>query len=217
MTKTIWEELNLCKHYIKSLHGNPLFCVSSTKCWMSALCANNTLKRPVAFQKAKRGVPWKELDGQKGGIQRSWWKIQGFMSKLQQAKKWSGQKMGKHEGWEERNRVNRHFAGRPIVRLNLTLIHGSTIVRWKSSEGLLRWAVERGATKAADSRLSVLTSMKSAALRKLTRPYQLLAAVQRWPTCINRFELRVEAQKHNPDKLVVVNFSSKWLKGLNPG
>lgn len=163
------------------------------------------------LRKLKEGFLEKNWMGKRGESKGADEKFSTFCLQLQQAKKWSRQKMGKHKGSEERNRVNRHFAGRPIVRLNLTLIHGSTIVRWKSSEGLLRWAVERSATKAADSRLSVLTSMKSAVLRQLTRPHQLFAACS---CCakVTHMHKQVWAQgwgpsykkKHHPDKLVVV-------------
>lgn len=90
------------------------------------------------MRKLKEGFLEKSWMGKRGESKGADEKFSAFCLQLQQAKKWSGQKMGKHDGSEERNRVNRHFAGRLIVRPNLTLIHGSTIVRWKSSEGLLR-------------------------------------------------------------------------------
>lgn len=109
-------------------------------------------KIPVAFEIDKRGVSWKELDRQRGGIQRSWWNIQCFMSKATAGEEveWWGDD-GK-AGCEERKWVRRHFAGRSHCASEF----GSDTRRHKrrqgkSQEGLHRWGVGRCGTKPAGS------------------------------------------------------------------
>lgn len=130
-----------------------------TKCYTSALCVNVLLKKtPVAFERDKRGVSWKELDGQRGNP-KELMKYSVLHVKKNYCRRRSGM-VGRQ--WESRLRRKETEWGDTlqvgtIVRLNLALIQDSTKGQGKSQEGLHRWGVGRCGTKPAGSHSSSLT------------------------------------------------------------
>ncbi len=135
--KSFWEQphTKLHKENFKTLNQlctlKAFLLYVCTKCYTSALCRNSLEKKyQLLSGETKEGFHKKSRMG-KGGIQRSWWNIQCFMSKATAGKEAGWCADDGRAGWEERNQVRRHFAGRYHCETELGF---DTRQHWRSAQ-----------------------------------------------------------------------------------